>query len=516
MRLTQYLIITLILLGCSTEYPTVIVVTSTPRVVITEDVIEILPTATTASIVLPTINSSSLSTTEVPREYTVQAGDTLSGIATTYNVSLQALINLNGISNPNLLEVGQILILPSPPTTSTPVNQILTDSRVVRAPDEASFNIDNFLSTQSGYINLVTDTLDIRLSDGSIRQDILGSANIIRRVAEEYSVDERIILAFLEYKANWLSNAEVADDLKEYPLISEEASLGYNRSGLYRQLSWLANELNRGYYSYKSSDLRILTFNDGTQLLYNTSQNAGTIALQYVMAIENTPEQWSFDVSDNGFKSLYLRLFGEDTGKNEILPPNLTQPSLTLPFRSGDIWRFTGGSHGGWGSGSAWSALDFAPPDRREDGDPFCYTSEFPVTAVSTGIISRVSDGTVVLDLDNDINERTGWSILYLHLSIDSSISVGQLVNVGDTIGNASCYGGFSTATHLHIARRYNGEWIPTDCNSCDRNIPFTMSDWQAVGLVGQEYQGYMINQVNNRRVVAEQGRNTKINEISW
>jgi hypothetical protein len=26
------------------------------------------------------------------------------------------------------------------------------------------------------------------------------------------------------------------------------------------------------------------------------------------------------------------------------------------------MWSFTGGPHGGWDSGSAWSALDFAPP----------------------------------------------------------------------------------------------------------------------------------------------------------
>ncbi len=41
--------------------------------------------------------------------YTVQRGDTLSGIARNYDVSVRFLVNLNGISNPNLIYPGQIL-----------------------------------------------------------------------------------------------------------------------------------------------------------------------------------------------------------------------------------------------------------------------------------------------------------------------------------------------------------------------------------------------------------------------
>ncbi len=41
--------------------------------------------------------------------YTVQRGDTLSGIARRYRVSTQYLVRLNGISNPNLIYPGQML-----------------------------------------------------------------------------------------------------------------------------------------------------------------------------------------------------------------------------------------------------------------------------------------------------------------------------------------------------------------------------------------------------------------------
>jgi LysM repeat protein len=44
--------------------------------------------------------------------YTVQAGDTLSWIAEQYGVSLRALKHANGIDNPNLIYVGQVLTMP--------------------------------------------------------------------------------------------------------------------------------------------------------------------------------------------------------------------------------------------------------------------------------------------------------------------------------------------------------------------------------------------------------------------
>ena len=62
--------------------------------------------------------------------------------------------------------------------------------------------------------------------------------------------------------------------------------------------------------------------------------------------------------------------------------------------------------------GSAWASLDFAPPDERTDTTPFCFTSQFAVRAVAPGVIARSGDGAVILDLDGDGDESTGWTIL--------------------------------------------------------------------------------------------------------
>ena len=51
--------------------------------------------------------------------YTVQSGDTLSGIASKFGTSYQTLASLNGISNPNLIYVGQVLQVTGSTTSSS-------------------------------------------------------------------------------------------------------------------------------------------------------------------------------------------------------------------------------------------------------------------------------------------------------------------------------------------------------------------------------------------------------------
>jgi len=97
------------------------------------------------------------------------------------------------------------------------------------------------------------------------------------------------------------------------------------------------------------------------------------------------------------------------------------------------------------------------------------------VTASASGLVVRSGNGVVVLDLDGDGYEQTGWILLYLHVSSDKRVPVGTWVDVGDPLGHPSCEGGMATGTHLHIARKYNGEWI-----AADGPMPFVLSGWRA------------------------------------
>ena len=51
-------------------------------------------------------------TTTPPRTYTVKAGDTLTAIALKYGTTVAAIVAANNIANPNLIQVGQVLIIP--------------------------------------------------------------------------------------------------------------------------------------------------------------------------------------------------------------------------------------------------------------------------------------------------------------------------------------------------------------------------------------------------------------------
>jgi LysM repeat protein len=94
-------------------------VTNTPRP--TAPAATATPAAPTAS---PTTEAVALVTdvpeteTPAPRTYTVRAGETLSEIAARLGVSVDALAAANGITNPALIAVGQVLIIPGAPTTT--------------------------------------------------------------------------------------------------------------------------------------------------------------------------------------------------------------------------------------------------------------------------------------------------------------------------------------------------------------------------------------------------------------
>ena len=58
--------------------------------------------------------------------YTVQSGNTLSGIAEEYGTTVNTLVALNGISNPNLIYVGQVLKIPVSGSESTSNSTVTT------------------------------------------------------------------------------------------------------------------------------------------------------------------------------------------------------------------------------------------------------------------------------------------------------------------------------------------------------------------------------------------------------
>jgi len=74
----------------------------------------ISPTATTEDDVFVTPSPSPVATPtpKQPLTYTVQAGDTLSAIAQEHDISVEALTAANNLVDPDVLQIGQVLIIP--------------------------------------------------------------------------------------------------------------------------------------------------------------------------------------------------------------------------------------------------------------------------------------------------------------------------------------------------------------------------------------------------------------------
>lgn len=403
-------------------------------------------------------------------QYVVQPGDTLGIIAQRYGISIDTLMQANNITNADLLEVGTTLNVPAPnPGDTGPSFKVIPDSELVYGPMSVYFDINGFIQGQNGYLASYTQDVNGILLSGD---------EIVQLVSRNYSVNPRLLLALLEFQSGWITNPGPFNT--SYPMgLPDEYHYG-----LYRQLTWAADTLNRGYYLSKANAISTIVLNDGTVAPIDPTINAGTVAVQYFFAQLDDQSIWTQDISGTGMFLTYYVFFGNPFGFaiDPLVPPFISQPAMSLPFNKGETWYFTGGPHGGWDSGSAWAALDFAPPG--ESGN--CFTSPYWVTAMADGLVTRASNGALIQDLDNDGYEQTGWVILYMHIAEEQRTEAGEYLFAGERVGHASCEGGVSNATHVHVARKYNGEWIPADSS-----IPFNLDGWVSSGD-GAEYNGFL------------------------
>ncbi len=422
-------------------------------------------------------------------QYVIQEGDILGFIAERYGISVKALMEANNITDPNLLYAGMVLNVPAPnPGDEGTSFKVIPDSELVYGPAGVYFNINSFINSQNGYLETYEQDVD---------GFILSGYEIVWIVARNYSVNPRLLLALLEYQSGWVTNPAPFNTAYPMGLVDE------GRYGLYRQLAWAADNLNRGYYLWKANAVSTWVMNDGTVTPIDPTINAGTAAVQYFFSKLDDLPTWQQDVSATGLLLTYYVFFGNpfDYAIEPLISPSVTQPPMKLPFNAGETWYYTGGPHGGWDSGSAWAALDFAPPG--DNGS--CLASPLWVTALADGLVLRTSNGALIQDLDNDGYEQTGWIILYMHIAEEGRADPGDYLFAGERVGHPSCEGGVSNATHVHLARKYNGEWI-----AADGPMPFNLDGWVA-SAGGVEYDGYLTR--GGQTIEAWDGAN-EINQV--
>ncbi|HDQ73620.1 MAG TPA: LysM peptidoglycan-binding domain-containing protein [Chloroflexi bacterium] len=422
----------------------------------------------------PNPTPANLSTGDGLESYVVQSGQTLGWIALVFGCRVEDIVAANHLANADAIKAGQTLVIPVTASETGPALKLVPDSEVVYGPAYIHFDLAGFVAGQAGYLASYAEDVEGRTLTG---------VEVVQLISQRFSVGPRVLLALLEMQSGWVTQPQPAAETLTYPL-------GHVRDyyeGLFQQLSWAAVRLNSGYYGWKRGDRTTMRLGDGARIAVAPTLNPGTAGVQNCLAeLAQDRDEWLAMVGPEGFPATYARLFGNPFAYavEPLVPPDLVQPEMRLPWEGGETWYLTGGPHGGWGTGSAQAALDFVPGSKMLG----CRPAQEWITAVAAGVVVRSEDGVVILDLDGDGFEQSGWTVLYLHVYADGRVPAGAFVQRGERIGRPSCEGGVAEATHLHLARRYNGEWIPAGSGP----LPMVLSGWTAQEDV-MPYDGTMV-----------------------
>jgi LasA protease len=406
-----------------------------------------------------------------PIVYHAQAGDTLSVVATHFGVSKDQIQSNQDLPQKSFINPGTLLVIPQVLVNTTSNVHLLPDSEFVysRAITDTDFPDDvvKFVEDAGGYLSEEREYEHTTLTNGG---------EIVKQIAQNNSINPFLLLALLEYQGHWVFGQPQNLAQLRYPL----GYINYDDDGLVNQLRWAVNQLSIGYYGWREGRLTEIFLENAQNPARDVtariepSLNAGTVALQYYFSQIYDSDEWIMALDDDtGFIATYEELFGAVENRSQYEPlfsHNLVQPDLELPFTPGVIWNYTGGPHGAWEREGSWSAVDFAP----SGFDGQCSQSYSYVTASAPGLVVRAEDGVVMINLDYYDNEHSGWVLLYLHIATAGRlVNEGDEVEIGDWLGHPSCEGGLSTGTHVHMARKYNGEWM-----TADGPIPFVLSGW--------------------------------------
>ncbi len=415
-----------------------------------------------------------------PILYYSQSGDTLIAVAARFGVAPDEITSSQSLPITRMIDPGTLLVIPDRIAEETgPDVQIMPDTEIIFSATAIDFGTQEFVEGKGGELSRYEEYLSSGWNKGW---------QVVERLARDNSISPRILLGVLDYESNWVSGEPKDKFHIQFQMGYEEQY----KAGVFRQLTWATNQIFTGYYGWRAGTLTHYTFPDGETLRIAPNLNAGTVAVQYIFSKLYNRDEWQIVLDPNneeGFLALYTRLFSDpwlrDQTIGPIFPPGLPQPVMQLPFEPNREWNYTGGPHGAWEHDGPLAAIDFAPSTDKSG----CAISDKWITAAMPGRITRSERGVVVIDDDGDGYEQTGWNLMYLHVATTDRIPEDTWVEVDDRIGHASCEGGMSTGTHLHLARKYNGEWVLADGNS---PFPFILSGYIAYN--GKEpYDGTLV-----------------------
>lgn len=345
--------------------------------------------------------------------------------------------------------------------------RVLDDDELVLGPRAAGFDVAAFLAARGGAL-------------AGHREPVVGvertAAEIVQRVAEDHSVSPLVLLSTLQLVGGTVDGGDPA--ALDAPLGPRVAAA--QGAGLQPALSWLATTLNAAFYAMRQGGAATVALPHGGTWTAVGPTGAGHAAVAAALAQLDGTGDLATRLAE--FAALHAHWFGPLQAHAPAGTPSF--PPLLVPWSEGETWHFTGGPHESWGAGTPLGAVDFAPPSPRG-----CAVAAERVIASAPGVVAVSRDGYVLLDLDGDGYAGTGPVVQYLHLADAGRVPAGTRVAAGDPLGHPSCEGGFATGSHVHVARRYDGEWLPVAGGAA----PLALSGWRFDGGV-RPYEGRMVH----------------------
>lgn len=205
--------------------------------------------------------------------YAAQTGDTAQAIALRYGTTTDRLIGLEYPDSEGFLKPGTLLLVNNAPKRNFSSGmRILPDEYIVMGYPSIGYDLAYEVEQAGGFLS----SYEEYTSSGT-----LSGTEIIQKVALDYSVSPIVLLELLEYKSHWVYGQPRSIVEEYYPL----GWLGENSQGLYKQMTWAAQELSLGYYGWRYGKISEIPFYKYPQpeepIYFNPNLNAGSVAIQY-------------------------------------------------------------------------------------------------------------------------------------------------------------------------------------------------------------------------------------------
>lgn len=122
-------------------------------------------------------------------KYTIQQGDTLSGVASKYGTTVQALQSANQISNPNLIKAGANLVIPSQSIKAGDISTV----KPLTVPQQPQSNIDNFATSFNNQVTEAQGGVNTAQNEvSSAQQDLINlSKQLEGKTAEQIALENQ-------------------------------------------------------------------------------------------------------------------------------------------------------------------------------------------------------------------------------------------------------------------------------------------------------------------------------------